>query len=288
MASETILQFTTKQKRLLDLELHADQTDPSEISTDRDGGGFFLRNVQVIDTSVGLYGRTVISFGPNHTSSTANTNGYSNGESGIISKSTPLLAAHRLTVGDEIEILPKNTAKGKSPRASGVVCTVDDYSISIALSEKKRQPTSFNKQSSKKKDAVQFVNSCEEDDEDLLGAGPYTLIPRSGVEVHKKMVMALDELEKHGVDHPIAGEVISAAFGASKHVQSGSILHGDDGMTKERIEELERECHLELTKLDYSQKEAVVFALNSKCPISLIHGPPGTGELGLNTGYEST
>jgi len=33
--------------------------------------------------------------------------------------------------------------------------------------------------------------------------------------------------------------------------------------------------------LDYSQREAVIFALHSDYPISLIHGPPGTGELEL-------
>ena len=265
MATAAISQFTTQQKRLLDLELHAD----NDLTQDRDSGGFSLPNVHIIDTSVGLYGRTVISFGSNQTS---------NDESQA--SNTPLLPAHRLTVGDEIEILPKNNGKNKA-RASGVVCAMDDHSISIALSEKKRQPTSLKK-SVKKNEKDIPVNSLQEDEE-LLGNGPFTLIPRSGVEVHKKMVMALEELEKYGVDHPIAGEIISAAFDVSNHLQPGNNLYGDDEMTKARMEELEREYQLESTRLDYSQKEAVVFALNSRCPISLIHGPPGTGELGLDT-----
>jgi hypothetical protein len=92
------------------------------------------------------------------------------------------------------------------------------------------------------------------------------------VEVHQKMVSALDELERHGVNHPIAGNIIISAF------EPNNCPTGDSfEMSKERLEELEKEFNLAATKLDYSQKEAVLFALSSNSPISLIHGPPGTG-----------
>jgi hypothetical protein len=116
--------------------------------------------------------------------------------------------------------------------------------------------------------------NMDEDSDMLGGIGPYTLVPRSGVEVHQKMVSALDELGKHGVNHPLAGNVILAAFEPTNISSVGP----DTEMSKIRIEQLEKECNLASTKLDYSQKEAVVFALNSTSPISLIHGPPGTGE----------
>jgi hypothetical protein len=129
MSAETAIdRFITQQKHLLELELHADedQNDPS--TKDDDNGGFFLRNVDVLDTSVGLYGRTVVSFGQIAADSTN-------------SKSRTLLPAHRLTVGDDIEVLPKsgNNVHGahkSKRRVGGVVCAVGDYSISIALSDK--------------------------------------------------------------------------------------------------------------------------------------------------------
>ena len=48
----------------------------------------------------------------------------------------------------------------------------------------------------------------DQHDGQLLGPPPYTLVPTSSIEVHKKLVAALDELQKHGVDHPHAGHVV--------------------------------------------------------------------------------
>ena len=260
MSAETKLQqFISQQRRLLELELHADEEQDNASIRENDGGGFYLRNVDVIDTSVGLYGRTVISFGQTSTN---------NGNNGNSDTSKSLLAAHRLTAGDEIEILPKNKGAKSKQRVGGVVCAVDDYSISIALEDKKRQ--SNNAKSSVKKNESEDI---DEDSDMLGGSGPYTLVPRSGVEVHQKMMSALDQLEKHGVNHPIAGDIILSAF-----EPNNAPIGADGEMPSVRLEELEEECNLASTKLDYSQKEAVVFALNSNAPISLIHGPPGTGE----------
>ena len=71
----------------------------------------------------------------------------------------------------------------------------------------------------------------------------------------------------------IAGDIILSAF-----EPNNAPIGADGEMSSARLEELEKECNLASTKLDYSQKEAVVFALNSNAPIGLIHGPPGTGE----------
>ena len=130
-------EFISNQKRLLELELRAEEDagvdHPTKITTQskddassRDGG-FILRNVDIIDTSVGLYGRTVISFG----------NVVSSSEENIKTSSNHLLQAHRLTVGDEVQIIPNN-GKGfqggkKSKHIGGVVCALDDVSISVAL-----------------------------------------------------------------------------------------------------------------------------------------------------------
>ena len=267
-ANTKIQHFVTQQKRLLTLELHADQDEAADINTQGDGGsGFYLRNVDVIETSVGLYGRTVVSFGQNE----INAVGGNNNESSKSSRCS-LLDAHRLTVGDEIEILPKNgkvSKRSNAKRVGGVVCAVDDHSISIALEDRNRHHHNNNKKHSSKQGENE--EDLDEDSDMLGGSSPYTLVPRSGVEVHHKMIASLDELEKYGVDHPIAGDVILSVFEPS-HIPIGAAP-----MTAANIDELEKEYNLANTKLDYSQKEAVVFALNSHHPISLIHGPPGTG-----------
>lgn len=280
MAETELQKFVSQQKRLLELELRADdeQSDTTRKDAREDGGSIFLRNVEVVDVSVGLYGRTVVCFGP-HATSHIDLNGRNNndGKSDKTSSSVSLLEAHRLSVGDDVEILPKNgkgTHGANIKSVGGVVCAVDDFSISVALEDKKRQTSGGkNAPNSMKKG---YVEDADEDNEILGGTPPYTLVPRSGVEVHQKMVSALEELGRYGVNHPIAGDIIRSAF------ELNFSPKGDDNnLSRSKIQELERECNIESTKLDYSQKEAVTFALHSDYPISLIHGPPGTGELEL-------
>ena len=52
-------------------------------------------------------------------------------------------------------------------------------------------------------------------------------------------------------------------------------------ITRSRIDSLESESNLASSRLDYSQREAVVMALHSNSPIYLIHGPPGTGKTSI-------
>ena len=85
------------------------------------------------------------------------------------------------------------------------------------------------------------------------------------------MIHALDELERNGVSHPVAGDIVLAAF------EPGNSKHNNETMTRSKIDALDEECGLRSTRLDYSQREAVVMALHSNSPITLIHGPPGTG-----------
>ena len=249
-------QFVATQKRLLALELRAEEevslTSSSTASgrSDNEGDrGFFLRNVAVIDVSIGLYGRTVVSFGND-------------------SAETKLLQSHRLTVGDEVAILAKN-GKGsqlqslskKSKSIGGVICTVSDFGISVALfgdSKQKQQPGA--------KDTT--PDTVDDDLEMLGGPPPYSIVPKSSAEVHRKMVLALDNLEREGVNHPIAREIIAAAFDPNNPKYNVDL-------PRDRVEALESEYNLDSSTLDYSQKEAIIFALSSGCPINLIHGPPG-------------
>src|SRR5210317_1502484 len=151
-------QFVATQKRLLALELRAEEevslTSSSTASgrSDNEGDrGSFLRNVAVIDVSIGLYGRTVVSFGND-------------------SAETKLLQSHRLTVGDEVAILAKSkgsqlqSLSKKSKSIGGVICTVSDFSISVALfgdSKQKQQPG-----------AKDTTPDTVDDDLEMLGGPP--------------------------------------------------------------------------------------------------------------------
>ena len=290
-AELSLQEFVSEQKRLLELELHAEEDTNNSQTKGCDGGrggdgGFVLRNIDIIDTSVGLYGRTIVSFGnvaqyQSVATTTDDQSGTSKNEDGHILSSSKLLQAHRLTVGDEVQILPNN-GKGfqsggkKSKAMSGVICAVDDINISVALfsadnnNRNKKDGAASKKQDKKKKKNIK--DEVDFDDNDFIGGSPpYAMIPKSNVEVHNKMLSALDQLEKYGINHPIAGEIIKAAFDYDNPNHVAEI-------TGSKIEALESEYNLSSSKLDYSQRKAVVMALSSNFPISLIHGPPGTGK----------
>jgi hypothetical protein len=106
----------------------------------------------------------------------------------------------------------------------------------------------------------------------LPGKPPYALVPKSNVDVHQKLINALDELDGNGISHPVARDIIIAAFESENSKRNTEI------MTHSQIDALEEACDLASTRLDYSQREAVIMALYSNSPITLIHGPPGTGQ----------
>ena len=148
-----------------------------------------------------------------------------------------LLPSHRFTTGDEVEI------RGKTTERAGVICEVTETSISVALFAKQRRGTE------------------EEQEPEKEGL---SLIPRSSVEVHNKLVAVLGELQRHGVDHPVAGMVVRALFDASS--------------TDPSLQPPPLDWKPFNTNLDASQREAISFALSSNRPVSLLHGPPGTGK----------
>lgn len=275
-------EFVSNQKRLLELELRAESENDQDDGRD---GGFILRNIDVTDVSVGLYGRTVVQFGNTPSTSKSSDSIDDDAVKHVASQaSSNLLPAHRLTVGDEVQILPNN-GKGfqsgkQSRRTGGVICAVDDVSISVALfggDAENRQKQSSAKKTGKKTNKE--VGELNDDSEMLEGSPPYALVPKSNVEVHLKMVKALDELERHGFSHPIAGDVVASAFEPNNQNQN------NNEMTRSQIDAFEEECDLASTRLDYSQREAVVMALYSKSPITLIHGPPGTGRQSSHLSY---
>ena len=262
--------FVEAQRRLLELELRAEEDAASKSKDDNDDtGGFFLRNVDIADTSVGLYGRTVVHFEAVDSSSTSKPS-EDGGSASKRDSTLNLLPAHRLKVGDEVDVLPNNGKTKSSKRSSGVISEVTNCSISVALGVDSK---SSERNNAKRKGKGSSNGDDEVDDEMMLGGnGPYSLVPSSNVEVHRKMVSALVQLEKSANDdRSPAIDIIRAAF------QSNDPKFRTD-LSRSDIEEFERECGLSETRLDYSQREAVITALYSNSPINLILGPPGTGK----------
>jgi ATP-dependent RNA/DNA helicase IGHMBP2 len=209
----TIHSFVTRQKELLTLELKSETEEATTSKKDEKSSSSTLRNVQVQNVSVGLYGRTVLQL--------------ANGED-----PDKLLPSHKIKVGDDVEIFQKS----ESSKRGGVVCTVTETYMEIAM----------------------FGSNKTSDEEGLEGL--LSVVPRSSVDVHNKLLQSLDDLDKHGVNHAISGKVVASCF----QLMTSTPLLGQSTITPLNA------------NLDSSQIEAISFALSST--ISLIHGPPGTGK----------
>ena len=242
MTDSIIHEFVAEQRELLDLELQSEgEAGIIRPQNNDERSAHILGNLETTDVSVGLYGRAVVQLQVWAEKS---------------SEKEPLLPAHRFTVGDEVEIRPKHHTSKKQNPPGGVISAVCDTSISIAL---------FQNNSQKAKNKSTDTKGREDDDDDNddgLGVPPLTIVPRSSVEVHRKMLLALETLDKKCVDHPIAGRIIHAMF------------HADDMPPAVKLP-IKQPFN---SNLDESQLDAISFALQDDRPISLIHGPPGTGK----------
>jgi ATP-dependent RNA/DNA helicase IGHMBP2 len=239
MTDSIIREFVAEQRELLELELQADQDSAKSSNDDNEQrASHILGNLEASDVSVGLYGRSVVQLTVWSEKS---------------QEKEPLLPAHRFTVGDEVEIRVKHKSQKRNP--GGVISAVDDTFVSVALFQSKQYQGKGK--SNKEEDD-------DEDDENGVGAPPLTLVPKSSVEVHRKMLFGLESLEKKGVDHPIAGRIIEAMFDADPSKDPPSIAA--------------KPLQPFNSNLDKSQLDAISFALQDDRRIALIHGPPGTGK----------
>ena len=107
----TIHAFVARQKELLALELKA-ETNEANLAAGERNSSSILRNVQILNIAVGLYGRTVLQLGN-------------------IEDPEKLLPSHKLKVGDDVEILQKSC----DSKRGGVICTVTETYMEIAMSE---------------------------------------------------------------------------------------------------------------------------------------------------------
>mmetsp|Transcript_2872 Transcript_2872/g.7593 ORF Transcript_2872/g.7593 Transcript_2872/m.7593 type:complete len:378 (-) Transcript_2872:125-1258(-) len=323
----SVRSFVERQRRLLDLELRSDLEEEESARAGAEGisadaaspspstRSNALRGLSVEDASTGLYGRTVVTLvlrcGGASCSGVGGDADDAVADAGT-KRAGGLLPAHRLTVGDEVEILGKGRKPpgGRRQPPGGVICAVTESAISVALFDGANRgrgrnggssapPSKFGdgKKGGKAGPPERLDNDGNGDGDDEIVPGlspPLTLIPRSSAEVHRKMKSALDNLAREGVGHPVSGRVIQAAFTAlplaTDPKVGGRAGRADASHTQEEVEGKEEEP-LDPT-LDATQRSAVAFALgspssSSACsrshhvndrPISLIHGPPGTGK----------
>jgi len=199
----SISDYVYRQRRLLQLELQEDEESHAAVTegTNSDDGpsSRVLRGLHIDHASVGLMGRTVV-----HLSREKCEVG-SDGNEKIA-----LLPAHRLTVGDEVEILSdsgiftgrkKNiggaTSGSKKKLTGGVICGITESVLSVALFAR-----------------GDVAGDDGEDGGLLLGKSPpFAVVTRSSAEVHRRLVGALDELEGHAEEDGAAGSVLRAVFG---------------------------------------------------------------------------
>jgi hypothetical protein len=248
MTDSIISEFVREQRELLELELNSEQDEAGVNDEDKSSSQrpVALRQLEASDISLGLYGRTVVQLT------------VVRGNAGITGGSPTLLPAHRFTVGDDVEIHSKQSSKSRG-KPGGVISAVTDTSISVALFQKNHAASGKDDTSNKNTANSSKATDEDESEEDtLVGTPPLTLIPKSSVEVHRKLVAGLAELERHGPNHPIAGNLVQALFLPTENLPPQQYTYS--------------QVHPFNDNLDASQLEAIAFALEKERPVALIHG----------------
>lgn len=261
MEDKIISKFISRQKELLDLELLADTSgekiDTRKKEDDNDEEDERPRNslgqLQILDVSVGLYGRTVVTL-------------ILNNDDGNSSLHLP---SHRLTTGDEVSLVATssshNNNKMKYDGVDGVITKITDESISMAMGSS----GSNGKNKSNTKD-----NNLDRSMDVLNQPPPFSLLSKGNIAIHHKIKKALDELSKYGLNHPIASKVLQEIFTCYSQKLSNdfSLVANTSIDTDKKHGKLLKN---QQSKMNESQIEAIQFSLNSSNPLSLIHGPPG-------------
>jgi hypothetical protein len=277
----SIAAFCAQQRAWLELELQ-DEQEQKPVLLSRNGGsggpteGQQLRSntalsgLSVSDVSIGLYGRTVVQFVPSFDATASSPS------------QLLLLPAHRFTTGDEVEIRPQKSSRPSHTTAlSGVVSAVTDASLSVALF-----PPSSKQKSLRSGGGSDRTEGSNHEEEPFLDVwdnsnGPFVILARSNVQVHRKLVLALSELETKGVDHAVCGRIVQALFDPTSHVVPAvATINTASSTPVTTLEPIERTepatadaAAASSSHLDASQQEAIAFALSSRQPLALIHGP---------------
>lgn len=161
------------------------------------------------------------------------------------------LPAHTMRVGDVVQLDsgPSNGEGSVAVQMRGTVCRLTETRISImTLAEAGNDELG----------QVGGSGSGDLDNEQRA----WRVVRLANEVAFQRMRMALDELAKVGPEHSIVRAII-----------------GVDGGEEEVLLEGEGDCLFYNQQLNESQRRAVTKSLNHVThPVSLIHGPPGTGK----------
>ncbi|GMI34593.1 hypothetical protein TeGR_g7410, partial [Tetraparma gracilis] len=210
----SLASWVSSQKKLLSMELQQEQSalaasnKPANKPAHKRFGeekeehslSSLVPNLCLASSSLGLYGKHVATLCP-HDKPRADK-----------PSSSPPLLQHRLSVGDEVDVLPCRSAPPPSCPLSqadlehvsvtATICKLSPESIELVLG-----PATSSLPKSKKPAALDLHELSISD-----LPPPLTLAPRASVAVHQKLTAALEELADRGPSHPLAGPLISLLF----------------------------------------------------------------------------
>ena len=240
-----VSEFTTRQRKLLELERTEEQLQRQEKIADANFK-IFQKLQSRGDAILGLHAERP-------TESQTSLEGHS---LLILSRRSTFLPSHRFTTGDNVSIRnlhSQNTNKSKDSNTSsigGVIYKVSKESIVIA---------------------TETIPSEDELDFKLFSCNTLVMIKLADDVTYHRLTRALDKIDQH---QNLAGKEIHAHNTRMIEV----LFHAKKPQRNQaQSDEIRKETIFHNQNLNNSQKEAIQFCLESS-DIALIHGPPGTGK----------
>lgn len=240
----TISEWTTKTLHLLELERVeeiAQSLDALNTSTSKKKGQHknALDGLKIVDARGGLLGQTIITLEVSKRKMTEKD-------------FAPPLPTHSFTPHDVVRLRPSNvkfeeTSTSNSELPQGVIYRIRDSSVELAL----------------------------DDVPEFLDVSPLRLEKLSNEQTHKKLVLAVQGLQRAlASGHSLGKNILEIVFESA----SPRIIHRDNANAdKGDSSDHHVRFHPFNENLDCSQKSAIQLCLDC-VDVGIIHGPPGTGK----------
>ena len=239
-----ISEWTTKTLHLLELERVeeiAQSLDALNTSTSKKKGQHknALDGLKIVDARGGLLGQTIVTLEVSKRKMTEKD-------------FAPPLPTHSFTPHDVVRLRPSNvkfeeTSTSNSESPQGVIYRIRDSSVELAL----------------------------DDVPEFLDVSPLRLEKLSNEQTHKKLVLAVQGLQRAlASGHSLGKNILEIVFESA----SPRIIHRDNANAdKGDSSDYHVRFHPFNENLDCSQKSAIQLCLDC-VDVGIIHGPPGTGK----------
>ena len=240
----TISEWTAKTLHLLELERVeeiAQSLDALNTSTSKRKGQHknALDGLKIVDARGGLLGQTIVTLEVSKRKMTEKD-------------FAPPLPTHSFTPHDVVRLRPSNvkfeeTSTSNSELPQGVIYRIRDSSVELAL----------------------------DDVPEFLDVSPLRLEKLSNEQTHKKLVLAVQGLQRAlASGHSLGKNILEIVFESA----SPRIIHRDNANAdKSDSSDHHVRFHPFNENLDCSQKSAIQLCLDC-VDVGIIHGPPGTGK----------